>query len=97
MPIMVASIANFDKPRQFSSVKPPKSRMHSGVQTDDGYSDMESVGEISVSIQADLDLSKMAAQHKIENSGKVLVDVGDSNKNNRNQGSEKVKISSYFT
>ena len=64
--------------------------MHSGVQTDDAYSDMESVGEISVSIQADLDLSKMAAQHKIENSGKVLVDVGDSNKNNRNQGSEKV-------
>ena len=25
MPIMVASIANFDSPRQFSSVKPPKS------------------------------------------------------------------------
>ena len=59
--------------------------MHSGCQTDDAFSDRESVGEISVSIQADLDYSKTAAKHKIENTGKVLVDVGDSTHNDITQ------------
>ena len=71
--IMVASIANFDEPRRYASVKPP--RISSGIQTDDAGSDFESTGAISISIQADLNPAASRVTHKFSDSGKVQCDV----------------------
>ena len=72
-PIMVASIANFDQPRSFKSVKPPKQRM--GTQTDfDSDSDFAPHGEISISIQTDAPPSQLQAVRK-HSTDKIVVDV----------------------
>lgn len=75
--IMIASIANFDEPRQYASVKPPNK--HLGIQTDDGYtgSDMEFPGEFSILIQADLNPSSSRASHRISDKGNVHVDISE--------------------
>ena len=62
---MVASIANFDEPKKYAPVRFKKSM---GIQTDgsvDG-SDIESGGEISISIQADLNPSSSIARKSVE-------------------------------
>ena len=47
---MVASIANFDQPKTFSSVKPPKVRQ--GTQTDfDSDSDYGSPGKFQIYVK----------------------------------------------
>ena len=71
---MVASIANFDHPRSFKSVKPPKQR--AGTQTDfDSDSDFAQQAEISISIQTDAPPSQLQAVRK-RSVDKIIVDVG---------------------
>jgi len=79
---MVASIANFDQPRSFASVKPPRSRAHGGTQTDfESDSDMDRVapGEISISIQTDTNPAHLGVTRKNSAGKKIMVDVADSN------------------
>ena len=74
-PIMVASIANFDHPKSFKSVKPPKQR--TGTQTDfDSDSDFAQQAEISISIQTDAPPNQLQAVRK-RSADKIVVDVAD--------------------
>ena len=79
-PIMVASIANFDQPRKFSSVKPPNFRKAMSTQTSNPGSDYDSdytpAGEISISIKTDPPVHQLQAIRKCS-TGKVVVDVTD--------------------
>ena len=79
-PIMVASIANFDQPRKFSSVKAPNFRKGMSTQTSNPGSDYDSdytpAGEISISIKTDPPAHQLQAIRKCS-TGKVVVDVTD--------------------
>lgn len=84
-PIMVASIANFDQPRKFSSVKAPNFRKAISTQTSqhsnpgsDYDSDFTPAGEISISIKTDPPGHQLQAIRKqTGETGKVVVDVTD--------------------
>ena len=79
-PIMVASIANFDQPRSFSSVKAPRSRLHGGTQTDfetDSDFDRVAPGEISISIQTDTNPAHLGVTRKNSLGKKIMVDVAE--------------------
>ena len=83
---MVASIANFDHPRSFKSVKPPKQRM--GTQTDfDSDSDFAQQAEISISIQTDAPPNQLQAVRK-RSADKIVVDVADGSLKTREESND---------